>query len=127
MAKEPVADDAIIAATMWGMTGKTWLMLVQNLGIPVLFMAFVLFMAYQWLPPLAEAHISLLKRTGDTQESMNDTLAQQRDILETIANQPRPSEEFATQIHDEHMRTENIVKDSAEKINDIHKVVVKAH
>ena len=91
-------------ATLWGMSAKTWIAIWDKLGIPTLFMLFFCYMAYQWVPPIATAHIDLLRRTGDTLASMDETLTQSNKMLEQLANRSYPSEDFREEVHEEHIQ-----------------------
>jgi hypothetical protein len=53
---------------------ERWVGVVQSLGIPALFMLFVLFLAYRHVPPLVRAHINTLERTIEALDDMTDTL-----------------------------------------------------
>ena len=88
-------------------------------------MLFICWLFYQWAPPIVNAHIELLQRTGDTLESMDDTLQQSNAMLEQLAEGPYPSEDFRKQVSEEHLRTQKMMMDANGKIDDIHKVIVK--
>ena len=116
MAKAPETDDS---PTLWGMSTKTWVALFQNLGIPTLFMGFVCFMAYRWVPPIASAHIDLLQRTGDTLESMDDTLAQSNKMLEALANRSYPGDDFREMVHEEHLAHDVLIEECKATLEEI--------
>ena len=103
-----------------GLSVEAWITVFQSLGIPTLFMVWVCWMVYSYLPPVASAHIELLKRTGDTLESMDETLTQSNKMLDQLANQQYPQEDFRDMVHEEHMTAEKMleeIKRGVDKLN----------
>lgn len=60
--------------TLWGISIDKWVSLLQSIGIPTLFMIFVCYLAWTYVPPVVSAHMRLLERNGDALESMEHTL-----------------------------------------------------
>ena len=88
--------------TFWGMSIDGWVKIFQSLGVPTLFMIFFCYLAWEHLPPIATAHIELLRRTGDTLESMDETLTQSNKMLEQLATQQYPSIDWRTTVLEQH-------------------------
>jgi hypothetical protein len=89
-------------AKIWGLTVDKWVALIQTLGVPLLFMAFVLYMAWVHVPPLVQGHVKLLERTGDTLESMDATLKQSNVILLEVGDAERDTKKFMDKVLDDH-------------------------
>lgn len=69
-----------------------WVGIIQSLGVPTVFMLFVLGLVYRYVPPVIDAHVETLTRTTETLRSMDATLKQ---IKQTEARQ----EEFLRRIY----------------------------
>ncbi len=100
MAKEPDAP----AVNWMGVKIETWLVLVQKVGFSTIFVCFLCVVAYQMLPPLAKGHLDHLRRTGDTMDTMSQTLKESNKILEEIMITERRSEAFMGDVHEEHVQ-----------------------
>lgn len=94
--------DSNNGTRFWGLTVDRWIALMQTLGVPVLFMAFVLYMAWVHIPPLVEGHVRLLERTGDTLESMDHTLKQSNAILNEVNETEVETKTFMQKVCSEH-------------------------
>ncbi len=82
--------------------------LIQTLGIPTLFMLFVCFMIYRYVPTIVEGHVELLKRTGDTLEKMDETLKQTNTLMSEVAAVERETKVFMQNVNAAH---ETVQKD----------------
>jgi len=58
---------------------ERWVGVIQSLGIPTIFMLFVLCLAYRHVPPVVHAHIQMLERTTAALDAMAATLNQMKD------------------------------------------------
>ena len=58
---------------------ERWVGVIQSLGIPTIFMMFILWLAYQHIPPVVQAHIHMLERTSESLNVMSETLDQMKD------------------------------------------------
>lgn len=56
-----------------------WVGVIQSLGVPTVFMLFVLTLVYRHVPPVVDAHIRMLDRTTTTLKSMDQTLTEIQD------------------------------------------------
>ena len=109
-------DD--IAGTFIGLTVDRWVALIQTLGVPLLFMAFVLYMAWVHIPPLVNGHVKLLERTGDTLESMDATLKQSNAILSEVNATEMETKAFMQKVcseHDSHTKKLDVIIDQTKK------------
>jgi hypothetical protein len=111
MSNDPIEPKVL------GLSVTGWITLVQTIGIPGLFMAFFCYFVWSYVPPIVASHVELLKRTGDTLESMDDTLTQSNRMLEQLAKGSYPDLEFRARVFEEHATAQK-------KIDEIHAVVV---
>jgi len=58
---------------------ERWVGVIQSLGIPTIFMLFVLCLAYRHIPPVVHAHIQMLERTTEALDVMARTLDEMKD------------------------------------------------
>lgn len=64
---------------IWGVSLEQWVGVIQSLGIPTIFMLFVLCLAYRHIPPVVHAHIQMLDRTTQALDTMSQTLDEMKD------------------------------------------------
>jgi len=99
MAKQPEAAEAVVVKTIWGVSVKEWVGILQMVGIPGVFMVGTLVLGYLNLPPVVRAQIQMMDRTGTTLESMDATLLK-------IQTQQYPSPDFRAEVDTDHARAE---------------------
>jgi hypothetical protein len=82
--------------------------IIQAVGIPTVFMFFICYLAWSYVPTVASAHIRLLERTGDTLEKMDETLRQSNLMLKEVADSEKEQQRFMDDVkvaHDKAQRT----------------------
>jgi len=87
---------------LWGIPIASLVSMVQSFGIPTLFMIFILYLVWSYLPPVATAHIELLNKTGNTLEEMDRTLKDYNTTIQEFSNLGKETSRFmkdATQAH----------------------------
>ena len=84
--------------TWWGLSVDKWVGLFQSVGFPTLLVAFLLYTAWCYLPPVVQGHVKLLERTGDTLESMDKTLKQSNAILDEVNEVEQSTKTFMEQV-----------------------------
>lgn len=89
-----MANDTNGAVNFWGVPLDKWLSVFQTIGFPTLFMGFVLYMAWCYIPPIVAGHVKLLERTGDTLESVDKTLKQSNVILSEVKDVEHETKTF---------------------------------
>ena len=87
---------------IWGIPLDKAVSLLQTVGIPTLFMLFICFMLYQYVPTVVKGHVDLLQRTGDTLEKMDETLKQSSNMVEEIIQVQRETKTFMKQVNIAH-------------------------
>lgn len=100
--KKQSVDSEPLALRIWGIPIDRAIALLQSVGVPLGFMIFVCYLAWSYLPPVAAAHIELLKRTGDTLERMDETLKQSNSLISEVADVERQTKVFMQQVNDAH-------------------------
>lgn len=101
-----------------GLTVDRWAQLISSVGVPTIFMGFIMWLAYVNVPPVVQAHVELLRRTGDTLESMDQTLQQSNAAIEEIVEVQRQTKTFMTRVcedHDQHTEKLNEVLQKVSK------------
>jgi len=102
----------------FGITVDKWFTMIQTIGIPGAFMAFICLGLYQYVPPVVKAHMNLLDRTGQTLESMDETLQQSNKMLNQIMEVEQSTQAFMDQVLQDH-------RNFQDKLDDIHGTTVK--
>ena len=128
------------SVSFWLATSERAVTLFRDpMFIPICFMVFVCYMGWQWLPKVAQGHIDLLETTTKTLESMDDTLSQNKQTLERLSTQPYPSADFRNKVHEEHMATDELIRQTQstveqsieqvqatrDKVEEIHEAIIK--
>lgn len=85
-----------------GVTLDKWVNLFQVVGFPTILLSFLLYAAWCYIPPVVNGHIRLLERTGDTLESMDQTLRQSNEALAEVADIQRKSQAFMQSVETAH-------------------------
>jgi hypothetical protein len=80
--------------------------IIQTLGIPTLFMCFILYLVWCYVPPVVNAHVRLLERTGDTLEKMDITLQQSNVILKSVSDVEQETKIFMGEARDSHTKAQ---------------------
>lgn len=107
-----MVDESNDVVKLWGIPITTLTSLVQSFGIPTLFMIFILYLVWSYLPPVANAHIELLQKTGDTLQEMDKTLKDYNVTIQEFSALGKETSAFmrnATKAH-------NDAQDSLDKI-----------
>lgn len=103
---------------LWGIPVDRAISVVQAVGIPTVFMFFICYLAWSYVPTVAAAHIRLLERTGDTLEKMDITLQQSNLLIQEVVSAERDTKVFITTAKEAH--------DKAQKsLNNIESAVIK--
>jgi hypothetical protein len=95
-------DEEPLVVRLWGIPIDRAISIIQTVGVPLLFMLFVLYLVWSYLPPVANAHIELLQRTGDTLEKMEGTLKDYNKTIEEFSKLGKETSAFmqtATESH----------------------------
>jgi len=97
------ADDTNGNGIKWlGLTPEKWVSVFQSVGFPTALVAFMLYLAWCYLPPVVQGHVELLQKTGATLESMDRTLQQSNAILAEVNDVEQATKAFMTTVCDDH-------------------------
>jgi len=113
-----MAEEKENVVKLWGIPITTLTSLVQSFGIPTLFMIFILYLVWSYLPPVANAHIELLQKTGNTLQEMDKTLKDYNVTIQEFSKLGKETSEFmknATKAHD----------DAQQSLDKIESVIIK--
>jgi len=77
-------------------------MVLQTVGVPTLFMLFIMYLAWQYVPPVVSGHVELLQKTGKTLESMDATLRQSNVILTEVNATEQETRAFMLRVCTDH-------------------------
>ena len=96
-------SEDITVVRFWGIPIEMCLNIFQTVGLPTIFMVFILYLVWSYLPPVASAHIRLLERTGDTLEKMDQTLKQSNLMIAEVADVERQTKNFMLEVKQDHL------------------------
>jgi len=88
--------------TWWGIGIDKWVQLFQSVGFPTALVAFLLYVGWSYIPPVVEGHVELLKKTGQTLESMDNTLQQSNAILGEVNEVEQSTKQFMEAVQSTH-------------------------
>ena len=107
MAKSLEDSDSV---KIWGIPLDKCISLIQTLGIPTLFMIFICYLAWSYIPPVVSAHVRLLERTGDTLEKMDETLQQSNIMIEEVVEVERQTKSFIAECTEAHTKAQSTLE-----------------
>lgn len=85
-----------------GVSVDAWANLIERVGWSTIMLMFVGWMIWKYVPPVVDAHVKLLDRTGDTLESMDETLKQSNAILLEVSDVERETSAFMKHVDETH-------------------------
>lgn len=91
-----------LSTKLWGVGVDKWVQIFQSVGVPTAILTFLLWTAYSYFPPVIEGHVNLLRRTGDTLSSMDETLKQSNVILQEVNEVGQETKHFMKQVCEDH-------------------------
>ena len=100
-------DQTPLALRLWGIPIDRAIIILQTVGIPTLFMIFICYLVWSYVPPVANAHIKLLERTGDTLEKMDETLKQSTKILTELSEVEKLKPVFMSDVRASHTKAQD--------------------
>lgn len=92
-------DDTV---RIWGIPVDKAISILQTVGIPTLFMIFICYMGWVYIPPVVQGHVRLLERTGETLEKMDDTLKQSNTMIQEVVDVERQTKAFINSVESAH-------------------------
>ena len=108
--------------TFWGLSVERWASILQSFGIPTLFMFFVCYLVWTYLPPVVSAHLDLLEKQRASLQSMDETLDENCKMLRVIEQHEYPRKDFRERVYGDHdkaqqslERIEKLVKENGGK------------
>ena len=113
-----MADENNDVVKLWGIPITTLTSLVQSFGIPTLFMIFILYLVWSYLPPVANAHIELLQKTGNTLQEMDKTLKDYNVTIQEFSKLGKETSEFMKDVNKAH-------SDAKQSLDKIESVIIK--
>lgn len=102
--KKQASNEEVLPIRVWGIPIDRAIALLQSVGVPLGFMIFVCYLAWSYFPPVAAAHIDLLKRTGDTLEKMEGTLKDYNSTIDEFSKLGKETSIFMQQSREEHQK-----------------------
>lgn len=114
-----MAEENNNVVKLWGIPITTLTSLVQSFGIPTLFMVFILYLVWSYLPPVATAHIELLQKTGNTLQEMDKTLKDYNTTIQEFSQLGKETSFFmksATKAHNDAQESLNKIEFSVIKV-----------
>jgi hypothetical protein len=97
---QPQNDNGVVK--FLGISIDRWVTIVQTVGMPTMFMAFVMYLAWIYIPPVVAGHVELLEKTGQTLDSMDRTLQQSNMILREVNEVEKDTKVFMQGVKVDH-------------------------
>lgn len=135
--------------TVFGLTVDRWFQVTQTFGVPTLFMFFVCYLVWTYIPPVVDGHIKLLeqnietnrettialeeihatdeenieinKQASETLLKIQQRTEEQMPVLEAILQGDYPSMEWRDKVNKEHKSTEDKVDQIQSTLDDMNK------
>jgi len=102
---------------IWGIPVNVLVSILQTVGVPTLFMIFICYLGWQYIPTVVSAHVELLQRTGDTLDDMNKTLKEYDKTVQEFSDLGKRTSDFMERVRLEHVKAQESLTNIEKKVN----------